>query len=146
MKKKAFTLLELILVIALIGLLGAITVPFYQSMQITTQRKTLTSEIVSNLRQTKMKSVSAVDDQSWGMNIADNEIRVFRGADFENRDQAYDEVLSVPPTITLGGSLNQIIFNKFSGLPNSSGTITVSDNSGQIQTISVSIQGIVDIN
>jgi prepilin-type N-terminal cleavage/methylation domain-containing protein len=143
MGKRAFTLLELMLVMTLIGLLGMITVPFYQSLQVSTQRETMVNEIIINLHRTKLKAVAAVDDQSWGLNIGD-QITIFRGTDFQNRNQNYDEILEVPPTLNISGSLDQIVFNKFTGLPNSAGTIIISDTNGRSQNINISIQGTVD--
>ena len=142
--KRAFTLLEMFLVIALIGLLGAITIPFYQSLQINTQRETLSNELISSLHRAKLKAISAVDDQSWGVNLSQSQIIIFRGADFLNRDQNYDEIIEMPKNVSISGPVTEIVFNKFTGLPTASGTISVSDTTGKSQDITVTIQGTVD--
>ncbi len=144
MKKKAFTLIEMLLVIAIIGLLGTITIPFYQRLQITTQRQTFSNQLISELRHAKLMAISANNDQSWGLNINQNQATLFMGNDFANRDQTFDESVVVPSNVTVGGSINQVIFAKQSGLPNVSGIITVSDTNGQTQSIAINSQGTVD--
>lgn len=146
--KRAFTLIEMLLVLSIIGLLSAVTIPFYQSMQIDTQRETVGNELIANLHRAKLKAIASVDDQSWGINIKeDNQIIMFKGSDFLGRDTVFDETIVVPSNITVGkgpSDITQIIFNKFTGLPSASGIITISDVTGQSKEITITQQGTVD--
>lgn len=144
-KKAGFTLMEMLLVIALIGLLGAITIPFYQSMQINVQRQAVGNELIANLHRAKLKAIAAVDDNSWGINIDENnQIIIFKGSNFEARDQNFDETITVPNNIIIEGAARQVIFNKFTGLPSATGTIVLRDTTGQSQNITITSQGTVD--
>jgi len=138
----------MLLVIALFALMSAITIPFYQSMQISTQRETVKNELIANLHRAKLKAIASIDDESWGINIGvDNQITMFKGSNFEARDTVYDETINVPANITVGkeaNNLSQIIFNKFTGLPSASGIITLKDVTGQSQNITITQQGTVD--
>ena len=145
MRKKAFTIIELILVFAVIGLLGTLTVPMYQSFQITTTRQTFTSELIANLHRAKLKALSAENDDSWSLAINVNKkITIFKGVDFQNREQSYDEATDIPTGVTIESQFSQIIFSKVSGLPNTNGTITLTDSTGQSQIITINPQGTVD--
>jgi Tfp pilus assembly protein FimT len=138
----------MLLVLSIIGLLSAVTIPFYQSMQIDTQRETVGNELIANLHRAKLKAIASVDDQSWGINIKeDNQIIMFKGSDFLGRDTVFDETIVVPSNITVGkgpSDITQIIFNKFTGLPSASGIITISDVTGQSKEITITQQGTVD--
>jgi len=137
--------MEMILVLALIGLLGTLTVPFYQSFQITTARQTFCSELIASLHRVKLKALSAEADDSWSLAIgANQDITIFKGGDFQTRDQAYDEITDIPTVVTIESSFSQITFSKVSGLPNTNGTITLSDRNGRSQIITINPQGTVD--
>jgi len=143
--KKGFTLIEMVLVIAIIGLLGALTVPLYQSFQVVTNRQSITSELVASLRRAKLKAIAADSDSSWGVAIGANQkITIFKGADFQNRDQNFDEVADIPANVSIESTISQIIFSKESGIPDTSGPVTLRDATGQSQDLTITPQGTVD--
>jgi prepilin-type N-terminal cleavage/methylation domain-containing protein len=147
MKKKAFTLIEILLVVAIICLLSSLTVPIYQSFQVATSRQTFSTELISNLRRVQLKCLSSSEDSNWGINLGttSQNVTIFKGSDFSSRDQAYDEIINIPPTVSLTDTFNhQIIYSKLTGLPNASGTITLHDTNNQNQEIIINPQGTVN--
>ena len=137
--------MEIVLVIALIGALGALTVPFYQSFQIITNRQTFSNEFVASLRRAKLKALSAENDSNWSVAIGINQkITIFKGSDFQNRDPNFDETFDIPAGVSIESPISQLVFSKLSGVPDTSGTVILKDTTGQSQSITITPQGTVD--
>ena len=64
---KAFTLIELLIVIAIVMILGALSVPFFQSFQVSSELYTFTDEVTRMLRYVQASAISGQSDGSWGI-------------------------------------------------------------------------------
>ena len=145
MKKPGFTLIEILLAIAIIVLLAALSVPFYTSTLVSTQSKDTTIEIVQSLRRAKIKALAAVADDNWGVAVGrDDKITLFKGSSYVSRDQNLDEAFALPPSITSFDGLSEIIFLKSTGNPNTIGDITFIDSNNQSHKISINPEGTID--
>ncbi|TSC94702.1 MAG: Uncharacterized protein Athens101428_217 [Candidatus Berkelbacteria bacterium Athens1014_28] len=143
--KKAFTLIELILVIAIIGLMGSLTVPMYQSFQVTTIRVTFCNEFIGQLHRVKLKAQSLEYDDSWSIAIGSGQnVTIFKGSDFQNRDQSKDETIKIPTGFSVQAPANEITFSKLYGIPNITGEILIIDSNNHSQAITINSQGTID--
>lgn len=142
-KNYGFTLIEMVLSIAVIVIIAGISVPIYQSFQIRNDLDIATATIAQSLRRAAVLSQAVDGDTSWGIKIQSGNIEIFKGVSYAARDVAYDEVFSVPTSITPSG-LSEIVFTKFSGLPVSTGTVTLTSNTNETRAITINTKGMVN--
>jgi len=138
---KGFTLIEVVLSIAIIVVIFGIAAPVYQDYQIRNGVDISVNTIAENLRRAQILSMAVDGDSNWGVNILNNEITLFRGVNFATRDVIFDEVSEILPVISHSG-LNEIVFSKLNGLPNTTGVINLSTSSN-VRTISINEKGIL---
>ena len=91
--KKGFTLVELILVIAIIALVSAFTLPLFTSIQEKSSTIVARQHVVSTLRLAKVYAHTMKYDTDWGVHMADTNMTLFRGNDYALRDASYDEII-----------------------------------------------------
>lgn len=136
-----FTLIEVVLSIAIIILIFGIGAPVYQDYQIRNGIDTSVNTIVENLRRAQALSMAVDGDSNWGVNIASGLITLFKGASFAGRDPVFDDSSEMLSTISPSG-LTEVVFSKLNGFPNSAGTLTLSV-AGNIRTISINEKGML---
>lgn len=136
-----FTLIEVVLSIAIVVLIFGIAAPVYQDYQIRNGIDTGVNTIVENLRRAQTLSMAIDGDSNWGVSILNNEITLFKGTSFVTRDINFDEVSDILSVISSSG-LDEIVFSKLNGLPNTTGVINLSA-SGNVRTISINEKGIL---
>ncbi|MCX6764153.1 MAG: type II secretion system protein [Candidatus Nealsonbacteria bacterium] len=124
--QKAFTLIEILLVIGIFSILAILTLPlsldFYKKYQL----DIYTQEIVQALRRAQLKSMSVEQDSRFGIYLAEGNYVLFRGNSYAVRELQYDEIFDIPYNISLSG-LSEIVFSKLSGLPSVSGDIILTN-------------------
>lgn len=140
---KGFTLPELLLSIAIIAILSGLSVPVYQSFQVKNDLDVAVNTTAQSLRRAQVLSQTVDGDISRGVNVGNSAITVFKGSSFASRDSNFDEVFDLPTTITPSG-LQEIVFNKFSGLPQNSGTMTLSSTTNETKTLNLNGKGMVE--
>lgn len=142
MKNAGFTLMEGLLSIAVIAIIGGISIPIYQSFQVRNDLDIAIVSTVQTLRRAQVLAQAVDGDTSWGISVLSGSIILFKGASYAARDTAFDEVFEVPASITPSG-LSEIVFTKFTGLPQTTGTITLTSNANETRTITINTKGIV---
>lgn len=141
--KVGFTLIEMILSVTMIGIMTAIIVPIYYSFQVRNDLDIAAVTAAQSFRRAALLSQAVDGDASWGAKIQAGNITVFKGISYVGRDIAYDEVSNLPTSITPSG-LSEIVFTKFSGLPGSTGTVTLTSNANETRTITINPKGMVN--
>jgi prepilin-type N-terminal cleavage/methylation domain-containing protein len=129
---RGFTLLELIIVIALIVPLAAMGIPVYTHFQIQSQLDSTTHEIVHTLRTAQQKARAGEQNRSWGVSFTASSY-----TEYADGDSSFDVSTSLPSSIHLSG-LSAVTFDRLTGETTNTGTITVSANSiNKSHTISI---------
>ncbi len=141
-KKSGFTLLEIILVVALLAISSGVVAPIYYSAKNSDDLINNRDSLISSLRRAQLLSMAVKNDETWGLKIDNQEIIVFQGNDFLSRNQDYDEIASINRNINVGG-IDEIVFSKLSGRPSLSDDFILTSNNKTIE-ISVNQLGIVD--
>lgn len=141
--RRGFTLLEVLLSIAAITIIAGISIPIYQSFQVRNDLDIAASSIVQNLRRAAVLSQAVDGDTSWGLYVTSGSLTLFKGTSYTVRDSTFDEVFDIPLTITPSGT-SEIVFEKFSGLPQTTGTITLTSNTNETRTITINAKGMVN--
>lgn len=146
--EKGFTLLELILVIAIIAILAAATVPLMGNFNQRTQVDAVAREVVSALRFAQQKSIATESDSQFGVYFDDsnNQFIIFRGSVYgsfpaEDRVYSYSNAITVSQTFPL----NEVNFEKGTGNTIDVGSISVTNNIGGSFAVTVSGQGKIEL-
>jgi len=132
-KEKGFTLVELMIVLAILVFLIAVSLPlainFYQTRQLDIH----TQGIVQALRRAQMKAMSVEADSSFGVYITSDQYILFKGDTYAARDVGYDETFDLPENLSVSG-LSGVVFSRLKGAPSSTGTtiLTIDNRSGSV--------------
>lgn len=151
---KAFTLIELVLAIAILGILGGITFNIYSNFQLDVKIDEEANRIKYVLRQAQSKAINGENSASWGVRfvypaVGDGYYDFFWGNSYltgTTTDRYFlptGVIFTNPPS----GSDLDIIFNKRTGESASSSAITVSIKTAVSEitkNISVSIKGLIE--
>lgn len=130
-KHGAFTLIELLLVIAIILILGAMTSPFLSRFIVQTNYETSVDKVVGSLRKAQAYAANNKNGTSWGTCFTSNKVRLYRGT---CSSPAHSEDFDIPQGITISG-LSDTTFSQNRGEPSQSLTITISASSGSTQIL-----------
>lgn len=140
--QKGFTLIELLLSVSVIMIIAGMSVPIYQSFQARNDLDIAAVSIAQSLRRAEILAQAVDGDTKWGVDIRIGSITVFRGSSYATRDTAFDELFDVPTSITPSG-MSEVVFAKFTGVPQTTGTITLTSNANETRTITINAKGMV---
>lgn len=140
--KKGFTILEVLLSVALISVIAGVSIPIYQSFQVRNDLDIATVTTVQELRRAQLLSEASDADPSWGFQLQSGSMTLFNGASYATRDTTRDETFDLPTSITPTGA-TEIVFAKFTGLPNVTGTITLTTYTNETRTITINAKGML---
>ena len=138
--RRGFTLIELVMSVALISIIAGIGIPVFRDMQVRNDLSLAENAMASTLRRAQVLSMSPEGDTSWGANAQSGEVILFKGASFAARDTSYDEIFAISPTIVVSGT-TEFVFAKFTGLPGTTGTLTLTSSDGDARNVSVNEKG-----
>lgn len=139
--KRGFTLLELLLSIAIISVLAGLSLPVYRTLIKKNDLYIAANSVASSFRRAQVLSRAVDGDTSWGVKIQSGSIVLFKGTSYAARDTTFDETFDVPSTIDASGT-TEFVFSKFTGLPQTTGTINFSAES-DTRSVSVNEKGTI---
>ena len=139
----AFTLMEVMLTLAIIALLAGISMPLFNSFHARTDLDVAASAVASGLRRANTRARAQEGDTSWGLYVQTGTITTFQGASYASRTSGLDETYTIANNITPSG-VQEVVFDKFTGETSDTGTITLTSSSGEAQTITVNGKGMVE--
>ncbi len=137
-----FTLVELLLSVVIISMLVGASLPVYESFARRNDLDITTQNLVQTLRRAETYARAVNYDSAWSVAVQESTIILFRGTVFASRNTAYDETVAIPASIDPSG-LAEIQFTKFSAMPNTTGTITLTSTANDIRTVTVNAKGVV---
>ena len=140
---KGFTIIELLLVIAMIGILAAAGAPFYARFVAQNNLEVSMNKVVSTIRKAQGYAMDGKDGATWGFCMTGNSLRLFRGT---CSSPAYNEDFDLTG-VTVSG-LSETVFTGISGKrgePSSTQSITLTNDIGSVN-ISLNSAGGVEIN
>lgn len=140
---KGITIIELLIVIAIIAIIGASTTPMLSNFLVRNFLRNKTNELTASLRTAQINSISGKEDSQWGVNISSSDITLFKGSSFASRDPDFDQPFSIPASINITN--DEIMFDRLTGNPDSTATLSVSSNAGESNTVSVNEVGTVNV-
>lgn len=140
--KKGFTLLEVLLSVAILSLVAGFGAPIFQSFQTRNSLDIAAVEIAQSMRRAQILAQAADGDTTWGVSIQSGQTTLFRGASFAGRDTDYDEAFDLPSSITPSG-VGEIVFAKLTGLPQTTGAVTLTSSTNETRSVAVNSKGVV---
>ncbi|MDZ7611754.1 MAG: type II secretion system protein [Candidatus Moranbacteria bacterium] len=142
-KVNGYTLLEILLSVAVISIIAGLSLPVFQSFQNRNDLSVASEVMVNTVRRAEIFSRAGKEDSQWGVRVEGENIVLFKGNDFSGRNQAFDEDFSISSTLNVSGQ-TEFIFNKFSGEPQSPGSIVFMGLNGRSETVSINEKGVVN--
>ena len=137
-----FTLIEMLMVLSTLGVLAAIGIPVYYTLQGRNDSDVAVQTVVLSLRRAQLLSEGSSGDSVWGVHAATGTVTIFRGANYASRTIAYDEANDLSPAITPSG-LTDVTYSKVYGLPSATGTMTLTSKADGTRTITINTKGTV---
>jgi len=145
-----FTLVELLMVIAISLILAVVAVPIYGSLQVKSQINESTSLLIQNLRISKEKSMARFSDSAHGIKFFSDSYVAYQGNSYSTRTASYDRNFDLGGEVELQWSLSgsgqsdEVNFSKGLGNPDMVGTIEVASQTiGSSKTIEINEIGTV---
>ncbi|MCD4761652.1 hypothetical protein K8R32_01715 [bacterium] len=142
-----FTIIEIFIVVGITALLIPFVTPIYGRWHNDVRLDTATLEITRQLRAVQAKSFAGVNDKAHGMYFNGSEVIIFQGTSYATRDSEYDLSADIPSNIaiTLTNSMNEMVFNKNTGLPSATSTLIILNSAtGETKEILVNILGLIE--
>jgi prepilin-type N-terminal cleavage/methylation domain-containing protein len=140
---RGFSLLEMLLSVAIIGMLAGVSLPLYNSFLARNDLDIAAQQVAETLRRAQIYARGMKNDSAWSVERpSSTTVVLFRGINYGGRDTAYDEPVSLNG-ITASG-LSEVQFAKLTGLPNTTGSITLTTNVGETKTVTINAQGMVE--
>ncbi|MBU0648972.1 hypothetical protein KJ969_02620 [Patescibacteria group bacterium] len=124
-----FTLVETLLVVALIATIVGITTPVYRTFQETRQIEYITQEIVYTLRTAQGNSAAGLDDNKYGVYFTGSAFELFKGSAYPGTEILISK--QIPNTLEIyeinltPTGTDEVVFNKNTGTTDNYGTIKV---------------------
>jgi type II secretory pathway pseudopilin PulG len=141
--KKGITLIELLLVVAIMIVIAVSTASFGSAFLVRNRTDNKVNEVVSSLRTAQINAMSGKGNSQWGVYTTSTEIILFMGTSYASRDNTYDQTFFVPPSVSVSAA--EVIFDTITGNPDATETISISNDIGESFSVNVNGVGIVDV-
>lgn len=138
-----FTILEVLLSVAIVAILIGLSIPVVQTLQVTGDLDAATISVIDNLRRAQNLSQSVEGDSQWGIQIQTGSVTLFKGATYGGRDSTYDEITSLANVITPSGD-SEIVFSKMTGTMSASKSISLQSLNSITKTITINEKGNIE--
>lgn len=139
--KKGFTLMELLLVIALIGIVSGLTIPILISYQKKAILASDTFSVAESIRRAQTLARSSAEDDAWSARIDGASMVIYKGTNYGTRDNSFDEPTSISVSLSTSG-VTEFNFEKLSGITADVGTLIIANDDEQ-KGVSVNEKGLV---
>lgn len=147
--RSAFTLVEVLLVVALTAVLAAMSVPIVTSLQGFAAVEAAHGPLLGDLRLAGLRA--AVGYGAHGVYLETNRYTIYAGATYATRDASRDRVVALDDTVTMelygfagGSGPLDVRFAAGTGVPSDTGTIALRPVSGRAQFLAVRPSGLIE--
>ncbi len=151
-KQKGITLVETLVVVAIVVIMMAVVLPSFQSMKNTNILKTATEDVLSGLDNAHSQTLSSVSSSTYGVHFQSDKIIIFKGTAYSSNDVnnktisfASQASISNVTLNTVSGTSGDLYFNHLTGVPSKTGTVTITVSSSS-KIITISSTGNFSIN
>ena len=138
--QKSFTLIEILLVVAIITIIGVSSTPFLSRFVLQTNFDSVVEKLIGSIRKAQEYAMDGKNGVVWGVCKSTNNIRLYSGS---CNSPTISENFSIPSTVTVTG-LNDANFN-LRGEPSSPLSVTI-NTTIETKTIQLNSTGGLTIN
>lgn len=147
---KGFTLIEIIISIAILGIIAGITTVSFRNSQIKKQQQAIVETLSSNLAEQKVNSQTGKEGSNYGIKFNTDNYILFKGKVFDSGSSSNKKVevaKSFQISETISNSQDVIYFSKITGAPSEVATITISHINNKIspQNILIESSGVISV-
>lgn len=135
MRRRGISLVEIIIIISVIGVLAALSIPVYLSYRLHNDLRLAEQQVVQGLGRARLLSQSGQGGSAWGFYVPAG--TVYKGESYASRDPQYDETFPMPSSVRITGGLFEVSFSKLEGRPNPTGDVTLTIADGTIVTVPI---------
>ncbi len=130
-------MLEMLMVVAIIGIIMAIVTPQFSKIKENQVLKTASADVFSSINKAYSQTLASLNSSQYGVHFQSDKVIIFKGTSYVVNN-ANNETISIIAPATISSSLSLIAggtvvsdlyFSRLSGVPNAIGTITVSTTS-----------------
>lgn len=146
----AFSIIELIIVLAILALVGSLSIAFYLSLQRESDIKNASEEVLNVLRIAQSQTLASQDNSQYGIyfNLDSPQYTLFKGTSFATRDTAADKNYQLPKDAVfalINLTDTEAVFNRLSGTLTNTGSVVVRLNTdfSKLRTIYLSSSGAI---
>jgi len=139
---KGFTLLEIIIVLGIVTILAVVTLPLGVNFLKQQNLSSTTSTVIATLRQAHTQAMFQKNDSSFGVKFLPSSYILFQGTTYNTREAEEDILTSIPSGISVSG-IEEIVFDKRTGEPNTTGTILIMNNTDN-HSVFINEEGIIE--
>jgi len=150
--KQGITTTELLVVIAALGIIFSIVIPQFSKSRELQVLKSGVGDILSTINKARVMTLSSLNSSSYGVHFQSDRVIIFKGTVFSVNDSNNEAISITTPAsitnVTLGGvngDSGDVYFNRLSGSPSATGTITISTDSYS-KIITISATGVASSN
>ncbi|MFH1170431.1 MAG: GspH/FimT family pseudopilin [Candidatus Vogelbacteria bacterium] len=149
-----FTLVELLIVLAIGGIIAGAVGPAISHFPSGSQLDDVASDLKQTIQLAHARAVAGVASSTHGVFLELNtgtpdRYILFRGANYAARDLLYDQPTmireAIDLTATLAGNATEISFTPRWGMPNATGTITLTHSVGDKRVLQLNDLGFATI-
>jgi len=139
---RGFTMIEILLVIALISVVSGLGLRLPYLFAPEQMHEADMFAVVTAMYRAQTLAAAGRDDNDWGVRVSADDVTVFRGESYDERDETVDELLTLESDIVLTGA-EEVLFRKGSGTPAEAATVSLRFGT-QEGFVTVSEYGVID--
>ncbi len=147
MRQKGISLIEVLIGISIMMIIGATSVVVFSRLSNATSLDRDANIVLSYVSRARTESIDSVSSLTHGIKFASTSVKVFSGTVLttSNVEATYALLGSTRiSSVSLSNATSSLYFNKLTGSPSATGTVTVSFGS-EAKTIRIYATGIAEI-
>ncbi len=123
--KRGVTLLELLIVIAILGVLASVIVPSFLNFRRSSILNTETLQMITLINKARLSSMSSKGDMQYGIHFGADRVVLFQGVTYLPA-AITNEIYVFNPALTLSViTVADVVFQKITGATNQNATTTI---------------------
>jgi len=137
--KNAFTLIEVLVVIAIFGVISSVSYALYTSLQTGRVIESVKQEVLQNMRLVQSRAKAGYHEAQHGVLFLGSMYTLYQGQSYVTRDVSFDMTYELPVIFYFDG-LSEVNFAQKTGLPTpASGTVMIVNVIDETTSLSITI-------